>query len=778
MLGEMGMRRGTRSQRTGSVPPEASLLVGRQREIADAKRLIGGARLVTMTGPGGAGKTRLARQVGTELGRVYADGVWLVDLAELHDGSLVEYAVADALAIGGQTDQPLSRLLRDYLGDRELLLILDNCERVLDACAATVDRLLRSAPGLSVLCTSRQPLGMVGEVVRTVSPLAVPPTTEITLAQAAAYPALTLFADRAATVLPGFVLNASNVCVVTRICQQLDGLPLAIELAVAQLRSRSLEELASGLGQSFPWVSHWPVSPAHHARLHDTLDWSFGMCSAAERALWTRLSVFAGFDLAGATAVCSGDDLPAKEILDTLAGLVDKSIVLREEKAGPVRYRLLETVRQYGLEQLDEVEAATLQRRHRDWYLALAERFDAEWFGAAQRDWAARIRAEYGNLRLALGWCLDTPGEAACGARLASALRYHWIGGGALVEGRLWLKRALAAHTEPTPERVRALAAHVRVLVAQMNRAESAPCVVECVELARRLSDPALLALATSQRAFYTLRCGDGPAAAQPLLEEALARYSALAHPDLEGATVTRASLAMALLFQGETARAAALCAEAREICVAAGERWCRSHALVASALVAQAQDRPGEARGYLRDSLPLRESLGDTLGLAISIEVLAGTAAMEGESIRAATLRGAGRRVWHDLGIPGGGSREYDERDQRVATRLRTELGDSVFEAAFQDGWKLSLDEAVAYALETGEPTEPLAGPEPVSPLTPREGEVAQLVAEGLSNKQIAARLLISQRTAESHVENILAKLGFASRTQIAAWAARRHQS
>ncbi|OLE24571.1 MAG: hypothetical protein AUG44_18790 [Actinobacteria bacterium 13_1_20CM_3_71_11] len=373
---------------------------------------MGGARLVTLTGSGGAGKTRLARQVGTELDRAYSDGVWLADLAEVHDGSLVEYAVADALAIGGQTDLPLSRLLRDYLADRELLLIMDNCERVLDACAATVDRLLRSAPGLSVLCTSRQPLGMVGEVVRTVAPLAVPATIEITLVQAADYPALTLFADRAATVLPGFTLTAANVGVVAKICRHLDGLPLAIELAVAQLRSRSLEELAAGLGRSFPWVSHWPVSPAHHARLHDTFDWSFGLCSTAERALWTRLSVFAGFDLAGATAVCSGDDLPAEAMLDTLAGLVDKSIVVREEEDGPVRYCLLETVRQYGLEQLAEADQAALRRRHRDWYLQLAERFDTEWFGAAQREWAARIRAEYANLRLALGWCL-----AGCSAR-------------------------------------------------------------------------------------------------------------------------------------------------------------------------------------------------------------------------------------------------------------------------------------------------------------------------------------------------------------------------
>jgi non-specific serine/threonine protein kinase len=745
--------------------------------MADIKRLMGGTRLVTLTGPGGAGKTRLALRLGADLRRAYADGVWLVDLAELADGSLLEYAIAEALAIGGQTDRPLSRLLRDYLADRELLLILDNCEHLLDECAATVDRLLRSAPGLSVLCTSRQALGMVGEAVRVVAPLGVPADTVLTMAEAAAYPALALFTDRAAVVLPGFMLAAENVGVVASICRQLDGLPLAIELAVAQLRSRSLAELASDLGHRLSLESRRPASPAHHARLRDTFDWSYGLCSPAERALWTRLAVFAGFDEAGATAVCTGDDLPAEAILDTIVGLVDKSIVVREAAAGPVRYHLLETVREYGLARLDPAELPGLRRRHRDWYLGLAERFDAEWFGAGQAGWAARIRTEYANLRLALGWCLSAAGEPAAGARLARALQYHWIGGGALVEGRYWLDRALAANPGPTPERVRILSAYSRVLITQMARPEGAASTAECLELARRFGDPTLLAQAVQDHAIYLLRCGDDLAVAQVALEEALARDTALDRPAGEGGTMIRLSLAMALLFQGETTRAAALCAQCRETCAAAGDRWCRSHALVVSALVAQAQGEPGRATGYLRESLRLREALGDTVGMALSIDVLAGPAAAEGDAVRAATLRGAGQRAWHDAGARGGGSRQYQEQDHGTARQAREAMGDEAFEAAFQDGWKLSLDEAVAYALETEPEPEPAARPpepEPATPLTPREWQVAQLVAEGLSNRQIATRLDISQRTAESHVENILAKLDFVSRTRIAAWVAR----
>jgi non-specific serine/threonine protein kinase len=451
---------------------------------------------------------------------------------------------------------------------------------------------------------------------------------------------------------------------------------------------------------------------------------------------------------------------------------------MREESGGPFRYRLLETVREYGLDRLDQADREALRRRHRDCYLELAQRFRAEWFGADQEGWAVRIRAEYANLRIALGWCLTTPGEAAAGGRLASALRYHWIGGGALNEGRYWLQRALAANPEPTPERVPLLSAYSRVLVTQMDLAEGAASTAECLELARRFDDPSLLAQATQDLAIHTLRSGGDPPRARVLLEEAIARSDALGRPDVEGATMTRLALAMALLFEGETARADALCAECRETCVAAGERWCRSHALVASALVAQAQGEPGRATGYLRESLQLREALGDTVGMALAIDVLAGAAAMDGDALRAATLRGAGRRTWHDLGVPGGGSPQYEAQDQRTARRIREELGDEAFEAAFQDGWKLSLDEAVAYALEAehGSP-QPSAEPGPASPLTAREWQVAQLVTEGLSNKQIATRLAVSQRTAASHVENILAKLGFASRTQIAAWAARLHR-
>src|SRR5207248_165118 len=297
---------------TGHLVAEVTSVVGRQREVAQVKRLLSGNRLVTLTGAGGTGKTRVAVRVAGELRRVFADGVRQVDLAELTDGSLVGYAVAQALSF----------------------------------------------------------------------------------LSAAQVPTPQLFADRAAAVVPGFALTPDNARAVAAICQRLDGLPLAIELAAAQLRTRSLEQLASGLGQRFRLLSSRHAIPRRHARLRDTFDWSYALCSPAERALWTRLSVFAGFDLDGATAVCSGPGLPAELMLDAVVGLVDKSVVLRDE-AGGARYRLLETVREYGLDRLDPAERTRLRRRHCDWYLGLAERLEAEWFGPAQPRWSGTMRAEY-----------------------------------------------------------------------------------------------------------------------------------------------------------------------------------------------------------------------------------------------------------------------------------------------------------------------------------------------------------------------------------------------
>jgi predicted ATPase/DNA-binding NarL/FixJ family response regulator len=776
MQGKMDTGHDIANRPAGRLAAESTSFVGRQSEIAEVRRLIGSSRLVTLTGAGGTGKTRLALRVAGELRQMFADGVRQVDLAELTDGSLVEYAVVRALAIPASAGVTASRLIADHLADRELLLVLDNCEHVLDACAGLVDQLLRSAPGLCVLCTSQQPLGMVGETVCTVAPLAVPPEGAELRVDPTRYPALDLFADRAAAVAPGFVLTPHNADRVAAICRSLDGLPLAIELAAAQLRTRSLEQLTAGLNQRFRLLASRHAIPARHARLRDTFDWSYALCSPAERTLWARLSVFAGFELAGATAVCSGEDLPADTILDAVVGLVDKSIVIREESAAGARYRLLETIREYGLDRLAEAERARLRRRHRDWYLRLAERLDAEWFGGAQPWWSATMHAEYPNLRNALRWSFATPGETVAGVRLATALRCHWVAGGSLVEGRYWLRQAVEAYREPTPDRALALWACTQVLVTQVDAAEARASLGELLDLVRRLDDPLLLARATYVLGLYELRCGDDLPRTVRVVEEALERYATLGDRDPESVAVLQLSLARGRLLQGDTEGAAELCAECRRFCEGWDERWFRSYTLVVSAMVALARNRSAEATGYLGESLRLRDALGDAVGLAQTLDVLAEAAAFEGDTRRAAKLRGATDQVRHAAGMVGLGSGYSRPRSQETFARVRTQLGDEAFEAAVQDGWRLSFRETLAYALN-GEDVaaSPVTEPADDSPLTPRERQVARLIAEGLSNRQIAARLVIARRTAESHVENILVKLGFTSRTQVAAWAARR---
>jgi len=764
---------------TGRLAAEATSFVDRQDEVAQVRQLVALNRLVTLTGVGGTGKTRLALCAAGELRRTFADGVWQVDLTELSDGSVMDFAVIEALSVPGATERPTAGQLPDYLADRELLLVLDNCEHVLDACAALVTRLLRAAPGLSVLCTSRQPLGMVGETVWTVPPLPVPAApdgTETEPPDPARYPALALFVDRAAAADARFTLTADNVETVAAICRQLDGLPLAIELAAAQLRCRSLEQLATGLDDRFRILSSRHAFPTHHADLWKTFDWSYALCSPVEQMLWARLSVFTGFDVDGATVVCADERLPRESMLDAVAGLVDKSIVLREESTGAARYRLLGTVRAYGLDRLGLAEEERLRARHHDWYLRLAERFDTEWFGSTQPAWAARMRAESANLRAALGWSLTAPGARASGVRLATALRYHWLAGGALAEGRYWLRRVLDGYPEPTRLRVLAQSAYSRILNAQLDATEGAVSCAETLRLAHRLDDPGLLARAVQDLGIHELRCGDDPARARALLEEAVERHTAVGGGDPEGLVLAQYSLAAARLFQGDPDGADALCARCRQFCADRGEQWSRSAVLLLSALVARTQADPVRTAGYLRESLLLRRALGDVFGMAQTLETIAAVAADAGDSTRAAKLFGVTGRVWRSLGVLRVGSHHYQRQSQAATARARVDLGDEAFEAAIQDGWKLSPEEAFHYALEPeGVPAPEPAQPAQPSPLTPRERQVAQLIADGLSNKQIAVRLVIAQRTAESHVENILAKLGFTSRTQIAAWVARR---
>jgi predicted ATPase/DNA-binding CsgD family transcriptional regulator len=774
------------SARAGRLPVEITNFVGRRGEVAEIKRLLAESRLVTLTGVGGCGKTRLALRVAAQLRRAFADGVWLVDLAPVTDEALIVHAVAAALDIGDLSHRSPLDVVVDVLRGRQVLLVLDNCEHVLDGCAAFTLAALRGAGGLRILCTSRQPLGMAGEQVWTVPPLAYPePHGPLAPTASVRYSALALFALRAAAVSPGFVLTADNVATVAEICRRLDGLPLAIELAAARLRALSLDQLADSLQRGFPVLAARAATPAWHRTLEAAFDWSYQMCSPAERTTWQRVSVFAdSFDLPAAQAVCAGDGMSDADMLPALAGLVDKSVLIRDEPATGVRYRLLATVREYGLSRLraaDTGREQVLRRRHAHWYRQLTNRFDAEWFGPRQQAWIEQITVELPNLRAAAQFCLSTPTDAQTGQRIAADLIFYWHAVALVHEGRHWCERVVAADAQPTADRLRALLAYAYSLYTQGDSDAAVARAREALDLAGRLDAPHLQARATYALGTALLVSGD-LAAARPVLQDAVARLADLDNADAHRSYALNA-LAVTLLFQGEAQQADRVCAEARDICRTHGERWWLGYTVVASALAALALGDTARATGYVRESLRSRHDMHDVQGMAGSVERLAWIAATVGDYPRAARLLGAADQLWRIVGVTLYGAAQWLRGRQECEARTRQALGDQAYEQARRDGAVLSTDEAVRYALGDRPDRQPgpagLATAEPAgasdSPLTPRELEVAQLVAQGLSNKQIAARLVLSRRTAESHVENILRKLGFTSRTQIAGWITQR---
>jgi non-specific serine/threonine protein kinase len=627
-----------------------------------------------------------------------------------------------------------------------------------------VGRALREAAGLRVLCTSRQTIGTVGEHVYRVPPLPVDAD------------AVSLFAERATAAAPGFVLTGGTLDVVRRICRDLDGLPLAIELAAAQLRMLSVDQLAARLSDSFRLLTTRHATPDRHRTLEATFDWSFALCSPAEQALWSRVAVFAGsFDLGTVEQVCGGGVLATGDVATALAGLVDKSVLVRADAAGRPRYRLLETIRRYGLRRLGGTATVELRRRHRDRYLALAERFAADWFGPRQAEWSARIRADLGNLRAALTFCLTTPGEGRYALELAAALESFWAECGASQEGRLWLERGLAAEPGASPARLRGLGTYTTVLCTLGDLATATTVAAESRELAARLGDPLAAARGAMDLGMVLMLANDLPAAV-PLLEEAV---SVRTERDASDALVAtgKLSLAMTVFFLGDVPRAADLLADCRAVCLRHGEQSWRGRVLVASAYVALATGDTDLAEEYVRGSLQVRQDLGDTMGIAGAVERMGWIAADCGQSERAARLLGAADQVWRALGRKLYGAPRWIHGHEVRAARLREAMGDDAFDKAFRLGAALRTDEAVAYALGREDTAGPGSDGHPATAdsLTPREREVAALVAEGLSNREIAARLSTSRRTAESHVEHILRKLGFTSRTQVATWMSQR---
>jgi predicted ATPase/DNA-binding CsgD family transcriptional regulator len=768
-------------QRVNNLPADVSSFVGRRHETSEVRRLLARSRLVTLTGVGGVGKTRLALRVGFGLRRVFDDGVWLVDLSTLTDPSLVAQATAEALEIRDQSGRPAGVVLGDYLRDRKLLLILDNCEHLLHECAVLVDELMAVASNLRILATSRQPLNLTSEYTMPVPPLSLPEDGgQIGRAELAQSEAVALFTERARAVAPEFTVNAENRDAVVRICRELDGLPLAIELAAARLRSLSPKQIVDRLSDRYRLLANGPraVAPRHQS-LQALVDWSYGLCSAQEQLLWARASVFAsGFDLEAVEWICSGEGIDTEDVIDLVADLIDKSILIKNGPGSTARYRMLETIRQHGNQRLAASgDEERMRRRHRDHYRRLAHRASQRVFGGHQVEWFGRIRLEHANMRLALEYCRDHPGERTEGLRLATDLLYHWITSYYLNEGRTWLDTMLAATMdERTLVRVDALWSNSWLAIIQGDVPAAKSLLAEGRELAEELRSDRATGYVALFSGFVAMYAGEATVAVD-LYTEALRHHRTAGNQHGVALTLIRSSLAHS--FLGDSDTAVALGEECVTVCDSAEDIWHKSYALMALAIEVWARGDTRRATVWERESLRFNQSLDDRLGVALNIEVLAWIAAKDGDYERAARMLGSLRNLWRSVGAPLSGYGHLVGYHDECEARTQQALGEQTFRALLEEGSRLGYEQAVTYGFQEDPPPAERATPEAESTmLTKREWQIARLVAEGRSNKEIAGTLVIAQRTAEAHVAHILSKLGFNSRAQVAAWVAEHDES
>ena len=715
-------------------------------------------RLLTLTGFGGVGKSRLALRTARQCERVFGDGVWLVELASLADAALVPVAVARGLGLVDERLGDVEDELADHVARRRLLLVLDNCEHLLSAAAALVGRLLRAGPELRVLTTSREPLGLEGEVVYQVAPLAQPE-------------AVTLFQERAQAAVPGFEVTPGNRAAVDQLCRTLDGIPLAIEFAAGRLRALSLDQILDHLGSELEVPSRaGPGRPQRQQTLRATMNWSHELLLEPERVLWRRLSAFAGgFELEAAREVCSGQALAASNVLPGVVSLVERSVVLRDQRPHRVRYRLLEPVRQYGREQLRAAgEEAAVRRRHRDWCAALARGEADRWWGPDQRDVLDRLEAEHENLRAALMYCQEQTGEAEAGLAICGDTWFFWHAQRHATEGRRWLTALLERAAEPTGQRAACLAALGTLLMLQSEAAAARPILEEAEALARHLGERRVMAQVLGRLGMVAAAQGDlGRAAAATAEAVRLGRELGRA----ETLATALSQAARVALGQRDAERAIATYRECIDLCRAASERWLRQRALLPLAVTLSELGDHAEAQRLGGEGLRIACDLGDERTIVWSIEGLAWSRAAEGRAEDAAALLGAAAAVrGEEPASAHGADRERTERCRATAIAALGEVG-------FRRVWEraAALGPEAALALVTGSPVEAHGngGRRVDSLLSEREREIATLVADGLSNREIAGRLSISVRTAENHVSHILVKLGLRSRAQLTRWLA-----
>ncbi|MGF0243389.1 ATP-binding protein [Rhodococcus erythropolis] len=752
----------------GNLPLELTSFVGRRRELADARRLFESSRLLTLTGVGGVGKTRLAIRLAGALQRVFSDGTWLVELGELSDPDLLADYVAVTLGVRPVSSSDPLRALIDFCADRSLLLVFDNCEHLVDSVARLAGAILRRCAGVKILATSRESLGVGGEVVMRVPSLTTPelrgPRAFDGLAR---YESVLLFAERAATVVPGFVLTEGNRNAVARICHDLDGLPLPIELAAARLRSMSAEQIMYRLSDRYSLLTSGGRDvPSRQQTLRLSIDWSYDLCSPREQRLWARLSVFSGgFDLDAAEGVC-GQDMSSTEVLDLVTALVDKSMLIRGETDGIVRYHLLDLLREYGNEKLESTgQQLALRRRNRDWFEDLVVRAESDWISSRQAEWIARISREQRNIYDALDFSISTPGQARSATRMVAALYRFWLSGGLIGQARHWADRTLSASEgEPDVSRVDVLCIDAVVHAMLGDLVLARELVDESWRCAENAGDVHSRALAGWADGYVDTSEGEFDSAAAKL-ESSLAMFRF--DENLQYVVIGLDTLGFAYLLAGALERSVQCYDESLAITAPLHEVMYQAYALGSLGLVCWLRGDIDGASEYFTRSLRITDA---PLNSAWFIEPLAWIAAADHGWKHAAVLLGASDMYWQKIGNRLTGLSSLSTYHGEAMESVRKALGESAFDKEFHRGFVMTDSEAVAYALD--ERRSALTELSTEAPqLTRREQQVAELVAQGLTNRAIAEHLFISPRTAQGHVEHVLTKLGFTSRAQIAAW-------
>lgn len=689
---------------SGALPLELTSFVDRRTELAEVRKLLTSARLVTLAGIGGVGKTRLALRVASTVREDFADGVWLVELADVPDSALLIAVVAASLGVRDESARPLPEMVVEFLSDRTALLVLDNCEQVAAAAAGLVETWLQACPDLRILATTREPLDIAGEAVLRVSPLPVPdPDQEPSVRDGHRTDAVTLFVDRAKAVVPTFELTEDNRAAAARICARLDGLPLAIELAAARIRTMSPDQILQRLDDRYALLTRGSrTAPTRQQTLRWCIDWSYQLCDSTEQRLWARLSVFVGgFELDAAEDVC-GTGLESDSPLDVVSSLVDKSILIRAESSGVVRFRMLESVREFGRQKLRELgEYADLCQRHCDWYERLVLDAEADWISDRQDYWIARLDREQPNLREALEYCStrDSERAGAAGLRIAAALYLFWNFRGMYGEARSCVRRSLNHPArQPVPDCIKAIAVGCIMAAVQGDLREAATLLKRGRALAEQAPTPmnrTLIAYCDGAVEFYRGKF----ASAATFFERAVEGFGADQRGPLYVAALT--VLGWTHELAGDTRRALEYHRAVFDITEARGELMFRSSALRDMGVAAWREGERSKAIEFVENALRVNRRMGSPVVAALSLEALAWmvVGGDGGDAERAAVLMGAVNGLWRSMGNPDSifPMPQYHDECVRVA---RSALGTHGFDSAFRSGEAMGMEEAVSYAL------------------------------------------------------------------------------